>query len=85
MSIGRLFSLCMMIATLVVVLVAGQSLVRETADYRARSRAIDAGHFAEDHFRDGHAGAGVACRNESVGLAAGREPRAFGNAGARFC
>ena len=47
MSIGRLFSLCMMIATLVVVLVAGQSLVRETADYRARSRAIDAGYALE--------------------------------------
>ena len=47
MSIGRLFSICMMVATLVVVLVAGQSLLRETADYRARSRAIDAGYALE--------------------------------------
>ncbi len=37
----------MVVATLVVVLVAGQSLVREAADYRARSRAIDAGYALE--------------------------------------
>jgi signal transduction histidine kinase len=42
MSIGRLFNLCMAVATLIVVIVAGQALVREALDYRAGARAIDA-------------------------------------------
>jgi len=41
-SIGRLFNLCMVAATLIVMVVAGQSLTRELVDYRARARAIDA-------------------------------------------
>jgi len=41
-SIGRLFNLCMVAATLIVMLVAGQSLTRELLDYRGRVRAIDA-------------------------------------------
>ena len=47
MSIGRLFNLCMVAAMLLVALVAGQVLVREAADYRARSHAIDAGYALE--------------------------------------
>jgi signal transduction histidine kinase len=50
MSIGRLFNLCMVAAALIVVVVAGQVLVREAADYRARSRAIDAGNALDDLF-----------------------------------
>jgi len=47
MSIGRLFNLCMVAAMLLVALVAGQVLVREAGDYRARSYAIDAGYALE--------------------------------------
>jgi signal transduction histidine kinase len=51
MSIGRLFNLCMVIATLIVVLVAGQALMREATDYRARVRAIDVERALEASLR----------------------------------
>lgn len=41
-SVSRLFTLCMATAALVVLLVAGRTVLNDAADYRANTRAIDA-------------------------------------------
>jgi len=43
MSIARLFTLCLAVMALIVFLVDGLTVVRDVADYRAQTRAIDAG------------------------------------------
>ncbi len=50
-SVSRLFTFCMAIVVLIVVLVAGRTVVRDGADYRANAWAIDAERSLEASLR----------------------------------